>query len=93
VNREKKAIKEGGSLTINTLELIQMNAISLVVEYGARAGLAYIMAVTEGVNDLMDKALDIVIGNEVDHKHDCEKCPKEIKDKCEALFKDRDLAI
>jgi len=89
----EKVSEEGQSLVTDTLHIIQMNAISLVVEYGARAGLAYIMAVTEGVNDLMDKALDIVIGNEVDHKHDCEKCPKEIKDKCEALLKDRDLAI
>jgi len=84
----EKVSEEGQSLVTDTLHIIQMNAISLVVEYGARAGLAYIMAVTEGVNDLMDKALDIVIGNEVDHKHDCEKCSPKIKSMCESIFKD-----
>ena len=89
----EKAIKEGMSLTKDTLTMIQMNAISLVLEYGAGAGLAYLMAITEGVNDLMDKVLDVVTRKEVDSKHDCEKCPPQIKDKCEAIFKDRDLAI
>jgi len=82
----EKLHREGTSLVDDTMKMICLQALSLTTEYGVRAGMAFIVSVQQAITELAERAMnEVAYGKE--GEHDCEECPKEIKDKCEAFAK------
>ena len=82
----EKLHREGTSLVDDTMKMICLQALSLTTEYGVRAGMAFIISIQQAITELAERAINEVAYDK-EGEHDCEECPKEIKDKCEAFAK------
>jgi hypothetical protein len=70
---DAKAINAGKELLQSTAKLIQMNAISLAINYGAATSAAYVLSLTDSLQGLSGRILEFMLKDEEGHEHDCER--------------------